>query len=805
MEICLLPFLISATTWYVDGTVGTTGNGSPGSPFKTIAEAVTALSDGDEVEVAEATYEETVDFDDHYFDLVGVGEVVIAGGEANQGIKIPSGNPAITGLSTIVGFIIKDCYANYGGGISIINRNVNIADCIIEDNSSDSDGGGIYFSGDDGYILFIENSDIHDNVSEGSGGGIYFSGTGSDELLLKDSQIYNNICEGFGGGIFVSGADGYLSPVNFDELSIYGNTAVNGEEDGAGGGIYGTFLTQPQNYKFDNLLIYENSADVHGGGINLFNLNTGFLLNCLTVVNNQSDSQECAGIYINEVNITVSNSIVYGNECLQYNPVQIPGGNTVRYCDVEGGYTTGPGTIGNIDADPDFIDSASDDYRLEDYSICIDMGDTDSDFNDPDNSRADMGYEYVDQDEFIFTGEGGPSTPVWKWLSYPRLPFGVDNDNEGGYVSSGYVRHHWNTMPTECGWYNISGAFLLGTYVDDEWDWDYIGNPPEFSSITGYKVYRKGTSSNHYSPGNKCEDDTQIAIGAGENWIGYFLEDSQLPSDALPSAVLDDLNSVQTQSWSWVKDGHGNWPEDIYTINYGDLVIVDAEGGGYSFAWETPRRIDPVIRPVPEHYSFIEEMDYIPIYIDFGENDLPFEVAVFIEDVCKGAVVTDGQVTQLCAYLLECDPGLLVEFEFYYDNRQYDEKVRNYDIETAFCSEKNSSLKTGMAGDVYYVSFRNMEFEVPEPPFALHCFPNPFNPELTISFSLNYESEVELVIYNIKGQKIKTMVNELFRPADYTLIWNGTDDSNRSVSSGVYFIRLQVGDELVSDKVILMK
>ncbi|MCF7918278.1 MAG: T9SS type A sorting domain-containing protein [Candidatus Cloacimonetes bacterium] len=84
-------------------------------------------------------------------------------------------------------------------------------------------------------------------------------------------------------------------------------------------------------------------------------------------------------------------------------------------------------------------------------------------------------------------------------------------------------------------------------------------------------------------------------------------------------------------------------------------------------------------------------------------------------------------------------------------------------------------------------------------------YPNPFNPELTVSFNIDETQAVKLEIYNSKGQKVKTMVNELFRPADYSLVWNGNDDNNHSVSSGVYFIRLQVGDEVVSDKVVLMK
>ncbi len=836
LALCLLPFLLSATTWYVDGSVTHSGNGlTPGGAFKTIGEAVDALSDGDTVEVAPYTYNETVNFANHYFDLIGENHLttIINGGGSSDGIIIRGGNPAITGLSTISDFTVKQCYTSvedHGGGIYIENRNVTIEDCIIEYNVSDGSGGGIFFTGNDDYTLTIYSSSVKNNESDECGGGLYFAGSDTDELIiiecefdintaiedgggiycqgngdqkitLKGSQICNNECLGKGGGVFASGTDTDDISIDFENLTIFGNTAYDGADGGSGGGIYCDYADMSAG-SFENLLIYDNIADIHGAGIALYNPAIGFIINKVTVADNENwGTNDIAGICC-PAGCIITNSIVYGNTYIGGMAVQVQNGGTTEYCCIE---DDDSGT--NIDDDPEFVNAASDDYRIEDYSPCIDMGDTDSDYNDPDNSRADMGYKYVDQDEYVFTGEGGPTIPVWKWLSYPRLPVGTTNQNVGDDVSSEYVRHHWNTMPSECGWYYLNAILLYGEYDEENYNWNWEPYPviPDFNSTQGYKVYRKGTSSNHYSPGNRCEDDTEIDVDEGENWIGYFLEDSQLPSDAFPSAVLDDLNYIQTQSWSWVKDGHGNWPEDIYTINYGDLVIIDAEDGDYSFVWETPSRIEPVIRPMPEHYTYLEEIDYQPIYIDFGENDLPLEVAVFVEDICKGAAVVDGQVTQLCAYLLECDPGLQVEFELYYDNRQYGDRIRNYDIETAFCSENNSNLKTGMPGDVYYVSFRNIEFEVPEPPINLKCYPNPFNPELTISFSLSKESEVDLVIYNSKGQKIKTMVNELFRPADYTLVWNGTDDRNRPVSSGVYFIRLQVGDVIVNDKAVLLK
>lgn len=86
-------------------------------------------------------------------------------------------------------------------------------------------------------------------------------------------------------------------------------------------------------------------------------------------------------------------------------------------------------------------------------------------------------------------------------------------------------------------------------------------------------------------------------------------------------------------------------------------------------------------------------------------------------------------------------------------------------------------------------------------------YPNPFNPSTTISFSLNNDSAVntKLVIYNSKGQKIKTLVNEPLTKGNHTASWNGTDESGKSVASGIYMYRLQSGEFNSSRKMILMK
>lgn len=85
-------------------------------------------------------------------------------------------------------------------------------------------------------------------------------------------------------------------------------------------------------------------------------------------------------------------------------------------------------------------------------------------------------------------------------------------------------------------------------------------------------------------------------------------------------------------------------------------------------------------------------------------------------------------------------------------------------------------------------------------------YPNPFNPETTIAFSIaNSAQQAKLEIFNIKGQKVKTLVNEQLEVGRYNVIWKGTDNAGRKVASGVYFYKFDADDYHQINKMLLIK
>jgi hypothetical protein len=84
-------------------------------------------------------------------------------------------------------------------------------------------------------------------------------------------------------------------------------------------------------------------------------------------------------------------------------------------------------------------------------------------------------------------------------------------------------------------------------------------------------------------------------------------------------------------------------------------------------------------------------------------------------------------------------------------------------------------------------------------------YPNPFNPETTISFNLPESGQITLEIYNIKGQKVKTLADGYFRKNTHSIIWQGIDDNNKSVASGVYFYKLTTTSKTLTKCMLLLK
>ena len=117
--------------------------------------------------------------------------------------------------------------------------------------------------------------------------------------------------------------------------------------------------------------------------------------------------------------------------------------------------------------------------------------------------------------------------------------------------------------------------------------------------------------------------------------------------------------------------------------------------------------------------------------------------------------------------------------------------------------------ETVTTGNLTYLAFEMVSTSTNDLPgliTKLHSnYPNPFNPVTNISYSVKEAGNVTLEVYNIKGQLVKTLINDVREAGNFTTTWTGTDNSNKSVSSGVYFYKMKSGNYTSTKKMILMK
>ena len=130
---------------------------------------------------------------------------------------------------------------------------------------------------------------------------------------------------------------------------------------------------------------------------------------------------------------------------------------------------------------------------------------------------------------------------------------------------------------------------------------------------------------------------------------------------------------------------------------------------------------------------------------------------------------------------------------------------QNYTREATITTDdpENSEIIIYLSGTAHPVS--NNNDLIPAVTALKGNYPNPFNPETTISFGMHQAGKVDVVIYNILGQKVKTLLSENREAGTHQVVWNGKDANNRSVASGVYFYKMTTGDYSKTSKMILMK
>jgi M6 family metalloprotease-like protein len=140
----------------------------------------------------------------------------------------------------------------------------------------------------------------------------------------------------------------------------------------------------------------------------------------------------------------------------------------------------------------------------------------------------------------------------------------------------------------------------------------------------------------------------------------------------------------------------------------------------------------------------------------------------------------------------------------YLDSTVQGNQEYKYNIRAVFANPSGTSANSNDA----FIEVELNDSDTVEPAFitALHNnYPNPFNPQTIIRFSIENMGNVRINVYNVRGQQIRTLTNGMYGVGSHVVIWDGTDDYERSVGSGVYFYKMTTDEFSAVRKMILLK
>jgi hypothetical protein len=558
-------------------------------------------------------------------------------------------------------------------------------------------------------------------------------------------------------------------------------------------GWYGVDLDIQQDVRTATLqynLVYNNGFTPEGYTGAGIAVGRGVISNCTVLFNKKGISTFNTGIP------SVTNSIVRNNSLDQV----VSSITNITYSNIQGG--TG---ATNIDEDPCFVNPAVDNYHLAwtatTKSPCIDSGDPS--ILDTDGSPSDMGYCPVQNHkyrQYNFEGLQGIHDG-WTWLCFPVVDNLLTNENRIDHVLADLDnlpaplldRAQWSPSAYD--------AFkLLGnTWVNG----NHIVTPPQ-----GFKCLANSeTSFSTQVSGFSIPATTTFDINGGgvENWLGYFATNTQTPGQAF-AGYMNNLTMIKTQNWTMVRTKNTWTLPPNATLHYGDLVIVKATTDIDDFAWASIGETASSSPTPATLFDYVEEADYVPVYVS-TEDESAVEVGIYVDGECKGAAVLEDGKAQICAYMLDAEEGADVELVYATGQRaplQHTSQGYVYDPETGLTTPGNFTVHRGQE---YYIFADTREGTPPPPPASVSVSnsPNPFNPSTTVEYSLPADGRATLTIFNLRGQKVRTLFDQQSAAGVHRVEWNGQDDKGIPVASGVYLISLRAGGQTAFVKSLMLK
>jgi len=293
-----------------------------------------------------------------------------------------------------------------------------------------------------------------------------------------------------------------------------------------------------------------------------------------------------------------------------------------------------------------------------------------------------------------------------------------------------------------------------------------------------------------------------------------------------PPSYQGCLDQYQSVIWH----GYADWAETFpyatidnpfapFVAEGGDLLFSSEEMLGTLYGWEDYVTTAPgeAAYDVLGISWYAPDMAYDSVRVFPGSEDDPLLVGV--EPLLKLAELPFGHMEDIVdpvnwdnvALLDAYVPGWGVWYGDWDCYTVWKEVSYSRKVIVPFClAAMDDDCRDAFLGNVieWFGTPNAVQPEASNMPtdFALRQnFPNPFNPTTTIRYELPKSEQVQLTVYNMLGQKVRTLVNERHDAGRYTVLWDGKDEAGRMVGSGLYFYQVQAGNFVKTAKMVFLK
>lgn len=362
----------------------------------------------------------------------------------------------------------------------------------------------------------------------------------------------------------------------------------------------------------------------------------------------------------------------------------------------------------------------------------------------------------------------------WRAGGNTAYPYQIlsDNENYELYFSYDSAPESFSTVIIDHGIYNTPYVMCINVppihnRVDlsyNCWEGNFI--PINDLQPSGLYIYLP-----YWTPGNKSAVEDSLC--------------KAILGDAVDNIEDGNLNTAKNLLESLVS----TYPDNQYAASalkrlYQIAIMMESDLGVLKTYYQDSS--------ISENSNLSNVAEYLATQCDIGLGNYTQAITWYEDIIMSPPTVIDSLFAQIdLGYLYMSMP----------DSTKYQCRYPGYRPTSWAAFERTKSALLAMITGNNYGNTDNSNISAP----SVSNFPNPFNPSTTIRFSIPQDSSVKLVVYNIRGQVVKTIVNDTLPKGSHSAFWNGVDDNGRAVSSGVYFYRLQTGNSTLTGKCLLLK